>query len=107
MAVAKSKGRLACEIKLKVEGRVVRFPGVKDRSTSEKIEGRIKKLIVAKTYHEPVPPEVLAWVRDLPLRAPRLFKRLAAEGLVDASLLGRRKLRDLLLGVIEKRSGFD
>ncbi len=47
------------------------------------------------------------WVRDLPIHAPRLFKRLAAEGLVDATLLGRRKLNDLLLGVIEKRKGFD
>ena len=70
MAVAKPKGRLTCEIKLKVGGSVVRFPGVKDRSTSKKIEGRIQKLIVAKTHFESVPTDVLAWVRDLPVRAP-------------------------------------
>src|SRR5438552_3840659 len=105
MAVLKASNRLTCDIKLKVEGRWVRFPGVRDRGTSKKIEARIGKLIVAKTYHEPVPPEILAWVRDLPIRAPRLFKRLAAEGLVDATLLGRRKLKELLLGVIEKAEG--
>ncbi len=106
MAVVKSRGRLTCEIKLKVDGRVVRFPGVKDRGTSRQIEARIAKLIMAKAHLQPVAPEVLTWVRDLPTRAPRLFKRLVDEGLVDASLLGRRKLKDLLVGVIEERKGF-
>jgi len=31
---------------------------------------------------------------------------LADEGLIDASLLGRRKLNDLLMGVIQERNGF-
>jgi integrase len=107
MAVVKSKGRLTCEIKLKVDGRVVRFPGVKDRGVSRQLEARIAKLIIAKTHHQSVPPEVLTWVRNLPTNTPRLFKRLVDEGLVDASLLGRRKLTDLLLGVIVERKGFD
>ena len=107
MAVAKYKDRASCEIKLKCDGRIVRFPGVRDRGTSKLIEARIVKLINAKVHHQPIAPEVLTWVRNLPTNMPRLFKRLAEEGLVDASLLGRRKLMDLLLGVIGKRSGFD
>jgi len=106
MAVVKEHGRVTCEIKLKVDGRVVRFPGVKDRGTSKQIEARIAKLIVAKSHHQPIAAEVLTWVRDLPTRAPRLFKRLVDEGLADATLLGRRKLRDLLIGVIVERKGF-
>lgn len=107
MAIVKAKGRLKYDIKLKVDGPVVRFPGVKDKGVTRQIEARIAKLISAKTHDQSIPPEVLAWVRDLPLRAPRLFKRLAKEGLVDASLMGRRKLTDLLLGVITKRKLFD
>jgi integrase len=107
MAVLKAANRVTCDIKLKVNGRWVRFAGVKDRSTSEKIEGRIGKLITAKTHHEPLPDEVLTWVRDLPTRSPRLFQKLVEHGLADASLLGRRKLTDLLLGIIEEKPGFD
>ena len=61
--------RWICEIKLKVDGRVVRFPALKDRGTRQKIEGRIAKWIIAKAYREPLKPERLAWVRDLPMRA--------------------------------------
>jgi hypothetical protein len=107
MAVLKAKNRITCDIKLKVDGRWVRFPGVKDRSTSEKIEGRISKLITAKTHHEHVQPDVLEWVRELPTRSPRLFKKLVDEGLADASLLGRRKLSDPLIGQIDEHDGFD
>jgi hypothetical protein len=106
MAVVKARGRKACHIKLKVDGRWVRFPGVKDRGTSESIEGRIARLIHARTHHQPVPAEVLTWLQDLPTRAPRLFARLIQHGLADSTLIDRRTLTDLLFGKITPKPGF-
>ena len=106
MAVVKAKGRKSCYIKLKVDGRWVRFPGVKDRGTSEAIEGRIVRLIHARTHHQPVPAEVLTWLQDIPTRAPRLYAHLVQHGLADSTLRGRQPLTDLLFGKVTPRPGF-
>ena len=107
MAVVKTKHSVTHFIKLKVDGRWTRFPGVKDRTTSKLIERRIAKLVYAKTHHEPVPADVLEWLRDLPARSPRLFDRLVDAGLADSVKTRRRKLIDLLLGEIMPKAGFE
>ena len=106
MAVAKPKGRKTCQVKLKVDRRWVRFPGVKDRGTSESIGRRIARLLHARTHHESVPSEVLAWLQNLPTRMPRLYARLVKHGLADATMIGRRPLSELLVGKIKPKPGF-
>jgi hypothetical protein len=107
MAISRPNGRLTYEVKLKVNGRRERFPAVRDKTTSRAIEARIAKLISGSMHHQPVPPEIISWLRDLPSKSPRLYRRLVECRLADPGLIGRRKLIDLLYGTIVRKDGFD